>query len=62
ILNILRATVTELCVDSPGQAMVRLDVGGATLLARVSAKSAHALQLAPGKCVYAQIKGVAILG
>jgi molybdate transport system ATP-binding protein len=62
ILNILRATVTELAPDSPGQVMLRLDVGGCLLLARVSAKSVDALHLAPGQAVYAQIKGVAIVG
>ena len=62
ILNILRARVTDLSPDGPGQIMVRLDAGGAILLARVSAKSAHGLQLAPGQVLYAQIKGVAILG
>ena len=62
ILNILRARITELSPDSPGQVMVRLDAGGAILLARVSAKSVDALQLAPGLWLYAQIKGVAILG
>ena len=66
ILNILSATVTALSPDSPGQLMVALDVGagGETvpLLARITARSAHALGLRPGLTVYAQIKGVAILG
>lgn len=62
ILNILGATVTALSPDSPGQLMVALDVGGSPLLARVTLRSAHALGLAPGLTLYAQIKGVAILG
>jgi molybdate transport system ATP-binding protein len=62
ILNILRATVTELSHDSPGQMMLRLNVGGCHLLARISAKSVDALHLASGQTVYAQIKGVAIVG
>lgn len=62
ILNILGATVTALSPNSPGQVMVALDVGGATLLARVTTRSAHWLGLAPGLRLYAQIKGVAILG
>jgi molybdate transport system ATP-binding protein len=41
--------------------MVALDAGGARLLARVTRKSADALQLAPGKAVFAQVKGVALL-
>ena len=62
ILNILSVTVTALAPDSPGQVMVALDAGGCPLLARVTARSARALALAPGLALYAQIKGVAILG
>jgi len=62
ILNILPASVTALSPDGPGQVMVALQVGGSALLARITARSAHALGLVPGLAVYAQIKGVAILG
>ena len=62
ILNILPVTVTALSADSPGQVMVALDAGGCALLARVTARSARALQLTPGQQLYAQIKGVAMLG
>lgn len=62
ILNRIRATVMALSPDSPGQTMVALDAGGVTLLARVTQRSARLLDLAPGKAVFAQIKGVAILG
>ena len=61
ILNVLAATVAELREDSPGYVMVALDGGGTRLLARVTRKSADALQLAPGKAVFAQVKGVALL-
>jgi molybdate transport system ATP-binding protein len=70
ILNILSAKVTALSPDSPGQLMVALDVGvhgdngtaTVPLLARITARSANALGLELGSAVYAQIKGVAILG
>jgi molybdate transport system ATP-binding protein len=62
ILNILQATVVALSPDSPGHTMVALDVGGSPLLARITTRSAHALGLQPGLAVFAQIKGVAILG
>jgi len=42
--------------------MVQLGAGGCTLLARITEKSAQGLALAPGLAVFAQIKGVAILG
>lgn len=62
ILNILSATVTGLHEDGPGQVMVGLDVGGCALLARVTQRSAGALRLQQGQRVFAQIKGMAILG
>lgn len=62
VLNIFAVTVTGLSPDSPGQVMVALDAGGSPLLARVTQKSVEALQLQPGKAVYAQVKGVAVLG
>ena len=62
ILNILSATVTQVAPDSPGQVMVKLDIGGCALLARITQRSAQVLGLQPGLPVYAQIKGVAILG
>lgn len=62
VLNILPVRVTGLSDDSPGQVMVSLDAGGSSLLARITQKSAEALQLQPGRAVYAQVKGVAVLG
>ena len=62
VLNIFAAAVSEISDDSPGQVMVALDAGGAVLLARITRKSLEALQLQPGSPVFAQIKGVAVLG
>ncbi|MDO8451152.1 MAG: molybdenum ABC transporter ATP-binding protein [Rhodoferax sp.] len=62
ILNILPVTVVALSNDSPGQVMVRLDAGGTPLLARITQKSVASLGLVAGRTVYAQVKGVAILG
>ncbi|NOY61660.1 MAG: molybdenum ABC transporter ATP-binding protein, partial [Gammaproteobacteria bacterium] len=65
ILNVLEATV-EACVDAEGRndgavTVVRLNAGGAPLLARVTRRSVHELGLiVAGTSVYAQIKGVAI--
>jgi molybdate transport system ATP-binding protein len=61
ILNIIPALVTEISDDTAGQVMVGLDAKGTRLLARVTRKSAVAMSLLPGRAVYAQIKGVAIL-
>ena len=62
ILNILPATVLSISDDSPGQAMVVLQVGSERLLAKVTHRSARVLALAPGQAVWAQVKGVAVLG
>jgi len=62
ILNILPATVVDIAYDKPGQALVKLDASGTTLLSRITCKSLHALRIAAGTQVYAQIKTVALLG
>ena len=61
ILNIFPATVDELLDDGPAQVLVRLDVQGSALLARITRKSAQALQLSPGKQLHAQVKTVALV-
>jgi molybdate transport system ATP-binding protein len=61
ILNVVPATVASLAEDSPGQLMVALDAGPTRLLARVTQRSAQALGLAPGRAVFAQVKGIAIV-
>ena len=61
ILNVLPATVQALAEDGPAQMLVSLDLNGCTLLARITRKSATALQLRPGLHVYAQVKGAAVL-
>ena len=62
VLNIFAVSVTGLSPDSPGQVMVGLDAGGNALLARISQKSVDLLQLQAGSRVFAQVKGVAVLG
>jgi len=61
ILNIFPATVDELLDDGLAQVLVRLDVAGSALLARVTRKSAQALGLCPGKEIHAQVKTVALV-
>ena len=62
VLNIFAATVASIADDSPGQVMIALDANGSTLLARITQKSLKALGLQPGQTVFAQVKGVAVLG
>ena len=62
VQNIFAVTVVSLSPDSPGQLMLGLDANGSMLLARITRKSADALGLMPGSQVFAQVKGVAVLG
>jgi molybdate transport system ATP-binding protein len=63
IQNILAAVVDEIAPDShPSQVMVRLRCGGAMLLARITARAADALALAPGQRVWAQVKSAGLVG
>lgn len=62
ILNSVEATVVDLApTDTPGHVMVRLDVAGEPLLARITRRSAERLQIRPGLALKAQIKAVALL-
>jgi molybdate transport system ATP-binding protein len=61
ILNIFPATVVEVQDDPPAQAIVKLDIGGPILLARLTRKSIHALAVEPGLKCFAQVKGVAVV-
>jgi molybdate transport system ATP-binding protein len=62
IQNSLACTVRALAPDAhPSQTLVQLECGGALLLARITARGAHALALAPGKPVWAQVKSVALV-
>ncbi len=62
ILNCVSATVVELAMtDTPGHVLVRLDVAGQPLLARITRRSADNLAIRPGLALHAQIKAVALL-
>lgn len=60
IMNLFPATIEDIVEDGRAQAMVRLAAGEATLLSRITAKSAVDLGLKPGQSVYAQVKAVAL--
>jgi len=63
IQNILPGVVELLADDThPALALVRINVGGVALVARLTRRSAHDLGLVPGQIVYAQIKAVALIG
>jgi molybdate transport system ATP-binding protein len=60
-LNVLPGRVAEIGgadPQYPATVAVRLDCGGATLVARITRKSLDGLDLAPGKAVHAIVKGV----
>lgn len=61
ILNVFPAKVESLNPSGRAQAVVRLDVGGETMLAHLTQKSVESLALAPGMTVFAQVKSVAVL-
>jgi molybdate transport system ATP-binding protein len=62
VLNVLPAKVVEIVDDTtPAQAMVRLDVDGSPLLARVTRYSLDRLEIAVGMQVWAQVKAVSLL-
>ena len=60
ILNILAAKIVEIGAESTATNLVKLAVGNDLLLARITRRSAHELQLQIGDEVFAQIKSVTI--
>ncbi|AZN36202.1 molybdenum ABC transporter ATP-binding protein [Iodobacter ciconiae] len=62
IQNILPGHVDALADDEhPGLVLVRVQVGDAIILARLTKKSAASLDIHPGQQVWAQIKSVALM-
>lgn len=60
IMNILPATVVSIEFDSEASELVRLDLGGERLLARITRRSRTELGIEPGDGVMALIKSVAV--
>ncbi len=62
ILNTLPAAVVELAGEShPAVMLVKLQVGGSPIVARLTRRSACGLELKPGRRVFAQIKAAALV-
>ncbi|WP_339724298.1 molybdenum ABC transporter ATP-binding protein [uncultured Paraglaciecola sp.] len=62
ILNVLSGQIVEVVNDQdPAMALIRLKVGGSYLLARLTQKSLHNLNLVNGKSIWIQIKSAAIV-
>jgi molybdate transport system ATP-binding protein len=57
-LNVLAARIAEIGKADGASVDLRLDLGGTTLLARLTRKSLHDLGLVPGSTVFAVIKSV----
>ena len=61
ILNILEVTLAEIEETANARVLLRLTLGGQSLLARITRKSATELALQAGDTLYAQIKSAALL-
>jgi molybdate transport system ATP-binding protein len=62
VRNALPGSVHALRDDGFGALLVSIDVGGATVLSRITLEACQALSLAPGKRVWALFKAVATRG
>jgi len=62
VRNALASTVTAISDDDYGAVLVRLDVGGAIVLARITQSARRALNLRPGDAVWALVKAVSTRG
>jgi molybdate transport system ATP-binding protein len=62
IQNHLACVIHSMAPEASGQqVLLRLDAQGTTVLARVTARAVHRLQLQPGQAVWAQIKAVSLI-
>jgi molybdate transport system ATP-binding protein len=62
ILNLLPGTVTAMSDDShPALSLIRVEVGGTPIVARVTNRSASGLELTLGRPVWVQIKAAALI-
>lgn len=62
ITNVLPARIVSMNIsDNSPQAMLKLDLGGAIFLARITRRSVALLDLKPDMPVYAQVKSVALM-
>ena len=57
-LNVLPGRIVDIAAGESADALVRLDCGGDRLLARITRRSVAALDLAPGREVWAVVKAV----
>jgi molybdate transport system ATP-binding protein len=62
IQNVLPCTIRAIAPSGPAQVTVQLACGDSLLLARITARAAHLLALAPGEPLWAQVKSVALVG
>ena len=62
VRNALASTVTAISNDDYGAVLVRLDVGGETVLARITQNAQRALDLRPGDAVWTLVKAVSTRG
>ena len=62
ILNVFQGVVAQIApTDTPGQVLVRIEIGPTPLLARITQRSLRELDIRPGATVWAQVKAVAAL-
>lgn len=61
ILNMFQTTIIQLSEEEQGFLMVKLDFKGNPLLARITRKSGHLLNLCIGMSVFVRVKSVALL-
>jgi molybdate transport system ATP-binding protein len=62
VRNALASTVTAVRADDFGAVLVSVDIGGATVLARITQNALQALKLRPGDAVWTLVKAVSTRG
>jgi len=62
VRNTLQGVISEMSPDEDEAVLVKVDVGGATVLARITSDAASTLNLSPGTAVWVLVKAVSTRG
>jgi molybdate transport system ATP-binding protein len=62
VRNELAGTIVAIAADEPDADLVSIDVGGATILARITSAATRSLGLHPGMAAWALVKSVSLSG
>jgi molybdate transport system ATP-binding protein len=62
VRNVLEGTIADMSEDDQEAVLVKVDIGGATVLSRITQNACEALKLQQGSAVWVLVKAVSTRG